>query len=440
MENQLSPLHLKILSNLNLTSFNPMQLEVIDECRSLENLLVLSPTGSGKTLAFLSVVLEKLSTLEKGVNALIVVPSRELALQVESVFRSMKTNLKVTCCYGGHDFKVEESSLSEAPAVLIGTPGRILDHMSRNTLDLSTVGMVILDEYDKLLQMGFEEEISDIFKVFKKKPQLVLTSATEIDTSKSFIRSKKFKTIDHRNQAESKLKLFIVRTHSTEKVEALFNLIRSFNQEPTLVFCNHRDAVDRISEHLTSNRFSHVIFHGGLEQIDREKNLIKFRCGASNVLLATDLAARGLDIPLIKHVVNFQTPPKEDEFAHRNGRTARMHANGSAYVIVSNNEELPFYISEDTKEYKAKEGTGGNKEPDFACFYISAGKKDKISRGDILGFLTQACGIKGEDIGLISILDKASYVAVKRNLITPLLRASKGAKIKKLRVKMELAS
>jgi len=236
----------------------------------------------------------------------------------------------------------------------------------------------------------------------------------------------------------------LVRGASDLKVETLINLITQLNQEPTLVFCNHREAVQRISLLLTKKNFKHGVFHGGLEQIDREKSLIKFRSGAHNVLIATDLAARGLDIPLIKHVIHFQYPVNKRDFLHRNGRTARMHAEGTAYLILSNEESLPDYLDEDIgkkiEEHALKPELKSYPEPLYESLYISAGKKDKIRKSDILGFLTQSVGAAGADIGLIVVLDKSSYVAVNRNKLEMILANLKDSKIKKMKVKIEVAS
>lgn len=442
MKNELNPIHKKTLDTLNLDSFKPMQLAAIEEGSSGENLVLLSPTGTGKTLGFLSIILENLSLSQNfsETSVLVLVPSRELALQVETVFRSLKSSLKITCCYGGHSFKLEEQSLTEAPAVLIGTPGRILDHISRGTVNLSSLSIVVLDEYDKLLQMGFTDEMEEIFEIFESNPQLILTSATTIDKSTTFIRSSTFKTIDFRGEEDSNLKIYSVRTHSNEKLESLIKLLKHFNQEPTLVFCNQRESVDSISTFLSKEKIAHGIFYGTLEQIDREKNLIKFRGGANNILIATDLAARGLDIPLIKHVVHFELSPNNDEFTHRNGRTARMHAEGRAYIFVSEAEPVPHYIQHEVEEFKLKIESLSLAPPKYSCIYFSLGRKDKISKADILGFLTQACGLEGSDIGLISILDKSSYVAIDRSKVNGLMKGIDRARIKKMRVKVEIAN
>jgi superfamily II DNA/RNA helicase len=347
MQRNLNTLYTDFLANLSIPEFNPMQVELIEKAEPGTNVMLLAPTGSGKTLAFLMAVVSKLSEKDKLVQAVIVAPSRELALQIEQVFRTMKTSFKVTCCYGGHDFQVEQNSLSEAPAVIIATPGRLADHISRKSFDPSGVRIVVLDEFDKSLQMGFHDQLEIIFKALNKRQQHILTSATNQTELPDFLPFKHIATLDYLTSVPNpKLELKLLHTESTDKVDALMKLVASFNQEVCLVFCNHRDAVERISALFKSKSFEHGTFHGAMDQIDREKNLIRFRGGAHNVLISTDLAARGLDIPEIKHVVHYQLPPNEEAFIHRNGRTARMHAHGEAYLILADDEKLPPYITE----------------------------------------------------------------------------------------------
>ena len=370
MSTDLKSLCTNILVNSNIEKFNSMQLAAIEEGTKGNHLMLPSPTGSGKTLAFLSVVLNRLHRGCNGVTALIVVPSRELALQIEAVFRSLKTSFKLTCCYGGHAFKIEQQTLQEAPAIIIGTPGRIVDHIRRQSTDFSLVDIIVLDEFDNLLQMGFQNHMETIFDAFARKPQVILTSATAIDVIPEFVNLDRYKTIDFNNEEKINLTLRLVRGASELKVETLINLITQFNQEPTLVFCNHREAVERISILLVKKNFKHGVFHGGMEQIDREKSLIKFRSGSHNVLIATDLAARGLDIPLIKHIVHFQYPVNHSEFIHRNGRTARMHAEGTAYLILSDEESIPEYIDGKIEEFTLSAESKSYPEPLYECFYI----------------------------------------------------------------------
>ncbi len=442
MQKNLNVIHEKTLANLSITMFNEMQTEVIEKAETSKNIMVIAPTGSGKTLSFLIPILTSLSTEKKGVQALIVAPSRELSLQIEQVFKAMKTTFKVSCCYGGHSFKIEQNSLSEVPAVIIGTPGRLADHIERKSFDPTTIETVVLDEFDKSLQMGFHEQLKVIFFALNKSQKHILTSATRLLELPNFLPFLSVETLDYQHQeVESKLKLNLVKTKSTEKVETLMRLIAGFNQEVCLIFCNHKDAVNRISGVLDKYTFAHGVFHGDLEQIDREKNLIKFRGGACNVLIATDLAARGLDIPEIKHVVHYQMPVHYEEFVHRNGRTARMHANGEAYLVLAEDETLPIYMhKKDFKEITLPEKLTLPAPPTFVCLYISAGKKDKISKGDIAGLLMKKGELTGEDLGLITILDHSSYVSVNRNKMKVLLLKLKNEKLKKIKVKIEEAS
>ncbi|MEP2668771.1 MAG: DEAD/DEAH box helicase [Cyclobacteriaceae bacterium] len=441
MQNDFTPAISVFLKNLSIAALNEMQEATLSKASSAKNLMLLAPTGSGKTLAFLLPLLQQLQPDGKGVQALIIAPSRELALQIEQVFRLMKTDYKVSCCYGGHSVKVEQNSLSEAPAVIIGTPGRLADHIFRKSFNARSVSMVVLDEFDKSLQMGFHDQLEILFKAMSGKQHHILTSATRLTDWPEFLPFKNPETLSYLHQElESKLALHVVHCKSTDKVEALMRLVAGFNQEACLVFCNHREAVDRISALLTRHQFEHGILHGALEQIDREKNLIKFRGGAHNVLIATDLASRGLDIPEIKHVVHYQLPPKEEAFIHRNGRTARMHAEGKAYLVIADDETLPDYIDSSIPEHKVSAKLVLPPPPTFACLYISAGKKNKISKGDIVGLLTKKGGLSGNEIGLITTLDFSSYVSIKRPTLKKVLTNIKGEKLKNIKVKIEVAS
>src|SRR5688572_21538812 len=376
MQQNLNTKYAEFLKNLSIPEFNDMQRAVIEKASLTDNLMLLAPTGSGKTLAFLIAMLHELNPQAQGVQALIVAPSRELALQIEQVFRTMKTSYRVSCCYGGHSVKIEQSSLREGPAVVIGTPGRLADHIDRDSFDATPIKMVVLDEFDKSLQMGFHEQLKAIFKALGGRQHHILTSATRLDELPDFVPFKKLETLVYlKDEVASKLKLKLVRTKSADKVETLMRLVAGFNQEVCLIFCNHRDAVERISSLFEHHNFAHGIFHGAMEQIDREKNLIKFRGGSHNVLISTDLAARGLDIPEIKHVVHYQLPIHHQEFIHRNGRTARMHADGEAYLIVADDESLPDYIDRSLEEISVASKLQLPPPPKFACLYISAGKK-----------------------------------------------------------------
>lgn len=441
MPTDLNTQYATLLNNLGLSEFTSMQTESIEKAAQESNLMLLAPTGSGKTLAFLVPLINGLSPSSHGVQAMVVAPSRELALQIEDVFRNIKTSYKVSCCYGGHSMKIEQNSLSETPAVVIGTPGRLADHIMRKSFDPSTVKMIVLDEFDKSLQMGFHEQLRVVFKGLGGKQRHMLTSATRLSALPDFLPFTRIETLNYlKGEADLKLTLKIVHTRSVDKVETLMKLVAGFNQEVCLVFCNHREAVERISSLFTAHQFAHGILHGAMDQIDREKNLIKFRGGAHNVLIATDLASRGLDIPEIRHIVHYQMPLQQEAFTHRNGRTARMLAEGDVYLILADDETLPEYIDKSVEEFKLSRKLQLPPPPDFVCLYISAGKKDKISKGDILGLITKKGGLKADEIGLITTLDHSSYVSVKRPLVGKLLSNIKNEKLKKSKVKIEVAS
>lgn len=431
----------EFLQNLSIPQFNEMQLTVIEKVATATNLMLLAPTGSGKTLSFLIPLIARLNPESEGVQALIIAPSRELVLQIEQVFRMMKTSYKVSVCYGGHAVKVEENSLLAAPAVIIGTPGRLADHIYRRSFNAKPIKMVVLDEFDKSLQMGFQEQLVIVFNALSGKQHHILTSATRLAVWPEFLPFTKPETLSYlKDEAKSKLELKLVRTTSLDKVETLIRLVAGFNQQVCLVFCNHREAVERISALLTQHNIEHGTLHGAMEQMDREKNLIKFRGGAHNILIATDLASRGLDVPEIKHVVHYQLPPQEEAFIHRNGRTARMHASGQAYFVLANDETLPEYIDKSVAEVFVSDKFKRPMPPLYTSLYISAGRKDKVSKGDIVGLLTKKGGLTSDEIGLITTLDYSSYVSIKRTRVDEALANIRNEKLKNIKVKIEVAS
>ncbi len=419
---------------------NQMQKSTYKTTEDNNDVVLLSPTGSGKTLAFLFPILRNLQTSEAGVQTLILVPARELALQIEQVFKSMGTEHKVTICYGGHDKKVEMNSLSQTPAVLIGTPGRIAYHLRNNNFDPSSIKTLVLDEFDKALELGFEEDMSFIIQSLHHLSQRILTSATAMDKIPDFVGLNNAKTVNFLKLQEAKpdIQLKKVITTSEEKLETLFKLICKIGNKRTLIFCNHRDAVDRISALLREKGIERETFHGGMEQDERERALLKFRNDSARILITTDLAARGLDVPEVESIVHYQLPPKEDAFIHRNGRTARMNAKGFAYLIMTADENFPF-IKTNTPEESVTENYRIPAKTPFETIYISAGKKDKVNKVDIVGYLIKKGELAKEDIGLIEVKDTTSYVAVDRKKIKDLLKKLASEKLKGKKVKMEIA-
>ena len=429
----------KILQSLQINALNAMQLQAIEAINKHDNVILLSPTGSGKTLAFLIPLLRNFTSSNNGIQALILTPSRELALQIEQVFRSMNTGFKVSCCYGGHKMSIEKNNLIEPPALLIGTPGRILDHINRGNIRCDEIHTLVLDEFDKSLELGFREEMSSIIGNLSSIKKRILTSATRSEEIPAFTRITDPCILDFilEDEAPQRLNCNIVRSVSKDKLSALFQLLCQIGGEPTLVFCNHREAAKRVSDSLTDSMIINGYFHGGLEQHVRERVLAKFRNGSCNILVCTDLASRGLDIPEIRHIIHYHLPANAAAYTHRNGRTARMHASGDAYLILSAEETVPDYIKNDFSTIQTDDTRILPPKPDWATLYIGKGKKDKLNKVDIVGFLMQKGNLKKEEIGLIDVKDFFSYVAVKRTKIGELLRKVRNEKIKNMKAGIE---
>lgn len=429
-----------IYEKLQIQEMNQMQKSTFQASENEQDIILLSPTGSGKTLAFLFPVLRNLQKDISGIQAIILVPARELALQIEQVFKNMGTDFKVTICYGGHDKKIEINNLKEAPAVLIGTPGRIAYHLKNNNFEPKTIKTLVLDEFDKALELGFEEDMNFIINSLKNVSQRFLTSATAMDNIPKFVGLDNEKTINFLKLGEAKpnIQLKKVMTIPEEKLETLFKLICKIGNKRTLIFCNHRDAVDRISELLREKGIDRETFHGGMEQDERERALLKFRNDSTRILITTDLASRGLDIPEVESIVHYQLPPKEDAFIHRNGRTARMHAKGFAYLIMTEEENFPF-IKGNTPEENITENYRIPAKTPFQTIYISAGKKDKVNKVDIVGYLIKKGELAKEDVGIIEVKDTTSYVAVARNKVKDVLKKLANEKLKGKKIKMEIA-
>jgi superfamily II DNA/RNA helicase len=429
-----------IYEKLQIQEMNQMQKSTFQASENEQDMILLSPTGSGKTLAFLFPVLRNLQKDISGIQAIILVPARELALQIEQVFKNMGTDFKVTICYGGHDKKIEINNLTQAPAVLIGTPGRIAYHLKNNNFEPKTIKTLVLDEFDKALELGFEEDMNFIISSLKNISQRFLTSATSMDNIPKFVGLDNEKTINFLKLVEAKpnIQLKKVMTIPEEKLETLFKLICKIGNKRTLIFCNHRDAVDRISELLREKGIDRETFHGGMEQDERERALLKFRNDSTRILITTDLASRGLDIPEVESIVHYQLPPKEDAFIHRNGRTARMHAKGFAYLIMTEEENFPF-IKGNTPEENITENYRIPAKTPFQTIYISAGKKHKVNKVDIVGYLIKKGELAKEDVGIIEVKDTTSYVAVARNKVKDVLKKLANEKLKGKKIKMEIA-
>ena len=431
----------KILFKLKIKSLNEMQLASFNAIVEKKNVLLLSPTGSGKTLAYLLPLLQLTEPAAKNTQALIIVPSRELALQIESVFKSMGTGLKVTCCYGGHLRETEENNLLQPPTLLIGTPGRLADHIRRGNITADSIETLVLDEFDKSLELGFREEMSFIIESLKSLKTRILTSATHALKIPEFVGMKDPVTLDYltAQNPDSGLAIKYLKSDGKDKLDTLYKLICMLGNRSTIIFCNHRESVERISNWLKEKNILNVFYHGALEQPERDVALCKFRNGTSNILVTTDLASRGLDIANIRYIIHYHLPGSEDIFKHRNGRTARVEASGTAILIISPEEKMPEYANPLMEEMELPAVITLPEKPQWSTLFFAAGKKDKVNKIDIVGFLTNKGLLKKEDIGLIEVKDFFSFVALRKSKVSYTLQLIKDQKIKNKKVKIAVA-
>ncbi|RFM35757.1 DEAD/DEAH box helicase [Chitinophaga silvisoli] len=429
-----------ILSALQIDALNEMQEASIKANQEADNVILLSDTGSGKTLGFLIPVLESLDKTAPGTQALIVVPSRELALQIETVWKNMRTGVKITCCYGGHKRETEENNLQEAPALIVGTPGRLGDHIRRENIKTDTIRMLVLDEFDKSLELGFVDELEFILNSLTGLKKRLLTSATDTVEIPEFVKMDNPVTLDYLSgEPAPALAIKYVESPDKDKLDTAFQLVCKLGNRSTIIFCNHREAVERTNSLLKDKGLVSVFYHGAMEQNEREAALAKFRNGSSNLLVTTDLAARGLDIPNIRYIIHYHLPTTEAIFTHRNGRTARMDASGTAILIIGPEEHLPDYISEEVELIDVEGDYEIPEKPKWTTFFIGAGKKDKVNKIDIVGFLSNRGELKKEDIGLIEVKDFYSFVAVRKSKASHVLNLIQNQKIKNKKVKINVA-
>ncbi|MBQ0786150.1 MAG: DEAD/DEAH box helicase [Oceanihabitans sp.] len=422
-----------ILDKLKIEALNPMQEEALLSITSTENTVLLSPTGTGKTVAFLLPTLADLDKNNPNVQLLILVPSRELAIQIEQVIRTMGTGFKANAVYGGRPFTKDKIDLAHTPAIIVGTPGRVADHLRRETFSVDDINTLVLDEFDKSLEVGFEKEMKDILSSLPNIKKRILTSATQDMEIPRFVGLKNELVIDYLDTKISNLVIKKVLSPDKNKLQTLVDLLQDIGNKPGIIFCNFKNTIQYVSDFLNENNIAHGCFQGGMEQIDRERALIKFRNGSHQIIIATDLAARGLDIPELNYIIHYQLPLKAEEFTHRNGRTARMNAEGTAYVLQWEKEKTPDFI--DTEDIVTPNGKTTKMETLWSTLFISGGRKDKISKGDIAGLLFKQCDLDKSEIGVIELKQDCAFVAIPKAKAESIIAKTNNARLKKRKVR-----
>lgn len=405
-------------TKLGITELNAMQRRMMETATEKRDILLLSPTGSGKTLAFILPVLKMLRPSTGRVQCVVIAPSRELVIQIAGVFNALSVSYKVTALYGGHKVEDEVNSLKVTPDIIVGTPGRLLDHINRRNVDVLPVRILVLDEFDKSLELGFEDDMKKIVGRLKNVSRNILTSATMADVLPDFLKLEnplELNFLEGNRQLRRRLRVNRVDASGKDKLETLLVLLMNITTGPvpekSIVFVNHRESAERVAEYLRARGVDCVLYHGALDQRKRETAVVQFNNGSRPILVATDLAARGLDIEGVRNVIHYHQALTSESYTHRNGRTARVAEEGDIYVLVGPDEDVREFTEFDRDMHLDSEAKA-NLNSGLTTVAINAGKKEKLSKGDIVGFLTKECGLSGEEIGKISVFDHYSLVAV----------------------------
>lgn len=420
------------LARLGISDLNSMQQEMLQLYGRERKIVLLSPTGSGKSVAYLLPLLGTLDADASEVQALVLVPSRELALQTSDVVKKMATPVRAVACYGGRPAMEEHRKLmAQLPQLVIGTPGRILDHMRKENLRAAGIRTLVIDEFDKCLELGFREQMADILALLRPD-RCVLLSATDSPEIPYFV-GQGFRRLNYNDadeQIPDRIAVHQVLSPAKDKLDTLGQLLCVLGAATSLVFVNYRESVERVGSYLQQLGLVAGVFHGGMEQRDRERALFRFSNGSANIFVSTDLASRGLDIPGIQNVIHYHLPLNEEAFIHRNGRTARWDAGGDAYIILGPEEHLPDYVRCNPDVFHFPAVIPPPSLPRWETLYIGKGKRDKINKVDIVGFLSKVGGLGREQLGRIDVLPDWSYAAVERTACRDVLARVRGQKIK----------
>jgi ATP-independent RNA helicase DbpA len=450
----LNPKLLTNLDSLGFLAMTPVQEMALPLVLEGRDLIAQAKTGSGKTAAFGLGLLNKLDPENKKLQSLVICPTRELAVQVaEELRRLARTipNCKILVVTGGESEYRQLSSLEHGAHVIVGTPGRLLKFLKKGALNLDSIDFLILDEADRMLDMGFQEEMESILAFTPRKKQSLLFSATfppEIEElSSAFQVNPERLTVDSKHEKNIIRQIFIDVGDHKNKTEALIKVLGNFKPESTVVFCKTKQICADVANTLSRQGISALPFHGDLEQNERTVVLTKFTNHSCLVLVATDVAARGLDIKDLHAVINFDLPTDAEVYTHRIGRTARAGKEGLSFSFYINKEKEKLSDIEnflDVKnEYLSLEELNPNARFDLVAsmktMYVNGGKKDKVRAGDILGALVGEVGLPVDSIGKITILDHQSYVAIDAASIDKAISSLSHGKIKGRKFKVGMA-
>ncbi len=459
MESQFSKLSLinellESLSNLGYMDMTPIQEKSLPLIIKGNDVIAQAKTGSGKTAAFGLGILNSLNTSSNNLHSLILCPTRELAEQVASELRKLSRalpNVKILTLCGGSPENLQDRSLKSGVHIAIGTPGRVLQHLKKGSLNLDSLNIFTLDEADRMLDMGFEEELNEIISHLPKKKQSLLFSATYPENiaslSERFQKDALKVQIDTTHEESNIEEIFYEVSPTQDKNNILYKILSSSKPKRVIVFCRTKKETADVADFLLNRNIKAKCINGDLEQNERNEVLAKFSNRSLSILVATDVAARGLDIKDLEAVINYNMPSGADAYIHRIGRTGRAGKKGLAFSFFNPAEEFRLNeikdltkkdcIIEDPKKLSYKEKY--NLIPPMKTMYISGGKKDKIRKGDILGALTGEAKMKFEDIGEIHIFNAFSFVAIKRKNIDLAIKRLSQGRIKKKKFKVGLA-
>ena len=441
-EKEILPL---VADRLGITELNAMQRRMLDECPSHHNIILLSPTGSGKTLAFALPIAKLLKPASSRLQIVVIAPGRELVNQIASVFRAITPGYKTVALYGGHNSTDETNSLQAGADIIVATPGRLLDHSKRRNIDLRDVRVLVLDEFDKCLELGFESEMKRLVSLMKNRSRTILTSATDIEHIPDFVNLEtplKLSFIKARKSQDLR-QIHRVESEQADKLQSLSGLLASLTKnehiERTIIFANYRESAQRIFDYLDKLHLPVGLYHGALDQHDRETAIIKFANGTTPILVATDLASRGLDIDEVKHIIHYHQPLTEESFIHRNGRTGRgLVLTGDIYLLLGPEESIKEYINPDDEYHYDSQAIPTVKQA-MTTLHFSAGKKEKISKADILGFLIKEGELDKNQVGRINVYDRYALAAIDATNDKNLINKLNSAKIKGKKVRISLA-